>query len=157
MSDSEGKKAYEIGSGESFTDVSDVMLARARERCGNLTNVSLVQTAGEDLPTLEDASLDVVYSFACFIHLPQSVQKAYEREIVRVLRPGGLALIHVRHNQPLGHYYVRTYSGDSYNDERLDEIRRMSSVRDAQLIPIERSDDLVQDLDHRRWLLIRRS
>jgi SAM-dependent methyltransferase len=39
-----------------------------------------------------DASFDVVYNFSVFTHLSAPVQKAWAKELHRVLRPGGIAL-----------------------------------------------------------------
>jgi ubiquinone/menaquinone biosynthesis C-methylase UbiE len=136
-------------------DVSNVMLDRAVERCGALPNATFKQNNGIDLSEVKDSSVDVVYSFACFIHLPIDVQQGYEKEILRVLRPGGLGLIHVRHNQVLEHT-IRTYTGTSYSEERVQELRKLPNVKETKLIPIDRSDDLVENLEHRRWLLIQR-
>jgi SAM-dependent methyltransferase len=137
-------------------DVSDVMLAKAKERCSGIPNLNFLPNDGSDLTAISDASLDVVYSFACFIHLPEDVQRAYESEILRVLRPGGLSLIHVRYNQRLEHV-KRTYTGANYDLNRVAELARNPMVKSAELLPIERFDDLVENLDHRRWLLIQRN
>jgi ubiquinone/menaquinone biosynthesis C-methylase UbiE len=134
-------------------DVSNVMHDRAVERCEKLSNATFIQNNGNDLSAVKDSSIDVVYSFACFIHLPPDVQVSYEREILRVLRPGGLGLVHVRHNQVLEHT-IRTYTGTSYSEERVKEIQNLPNVKEATLLPIDRCDDLVENLDHRRWLLI---
>ena len=108
-------------------DVSNVMLEHATKRCHGISNAQFKQNSGSDLSQIGDASIDVVYSFACFIHLPIDIQQAYEKEVLRVLRSGGLALIHVRHNQVLEHT-IRTYTGASYSEERVQEIRRVPGV-----------------------------
>ena len=61
-------------------------------------------------------------------------------------------MIHVRYNQVLEHT-VRTYTGTSYSEER--ELRKYGNsptIKEAKLLPIDRSDDLVENLEHRRWL-----
>jgi ubiquinone/menaquinone biosynthesis C-methylase UbiE len=136
-------------------DVSDVMLTHAARRCAERKNVTFKCNSGLDLSILETESLDAVYSLACFIHLPIDVQQAYEKEIVRVLRPGGAALVHVRHNQKV-EKVKRTYTGANYDQSRVDQILKIPNVAAAELRPIERFDDLVANLDHRRWLVIRK-
>ena len=50
-------------------DVSNVMLDRAVERCGKITNAMFKQNNGNDLSEVQDASIDVVYSFAMLYSL----------------------------------------------------------------------------------------
>ena len=49
----------------------------------------------DPLPPLayDTASFDVIYSWSVWTHLPEDAQIAWLREVVRILRPGGLALI----------------------------------------------------------------
>ena len=49
--------------------------------------------SGLDLQGLEDESFDLVYSFATFFHLDWELVVQYFREIGRVLRPGGRAVL----------------------------------------------------------------
>lgn len=59
-----------------------------------VSNAELYITDGKTLP-LEDASVDVAYSFIVFMHLERiEVFHAYLSEIQRVLRPGGLAVLY---------------------------------------------------------------
>lgn len=74
-------------------DISPVMLDLARkhnnfgERCAYRLNTS------DDLVQLPSDSFDMVYSQIVLQHLPAPVACRYLSEFVRVLRPGGLALI----------------------------------------------------------------
>jgi SAM-dependent methyltransferase len=69
-------------------DVSASMVKKASDLTP-LPNVKFVHTAGTDLSLWQDASLDVVYSFLVFQHLPRSQVELYVKESWRVLRPGG--------------------------------------------------------------------
>jgi SAM-dependent methyltransferase len=40
-----------------------------------------------------DASLDVVYAFSVFTHLPEDLQAAWSAELARIVRPGGHVLL----------------------------------------------------------------
>lgn len=51
-------------------------------------------TRGYDLPDVDDASLDLVFTFDCFVHVEPEGILAYLHEIERVLRPGGRAVVH---------------------------------------------------------------
>jgi ubiquinone/menaquinone biosynthesis C-methylase UbiE len=70
-------------------DVSQNMLGHAREALQRHGNVSLVHLNGFDLAGIADASQDVVYCTAVFMHLDEWDRYRYVTEFFRVLRPGG--------------------------------------------------------------------
>jgi len=70
-------------------DVSPRMLEHARQALSHLPNVSLQLVNGHDLHALEDASIDVVYCTAVFMHLDEWERYRFITEAYRVLRPGG--------------------------------------------------------------------
>jgi len=49
------------------------------------------------LPSLEDQSVDYVWSYDTFVHFPTLLMDTYVREIGRILRPGGTLHIHYAH------------------------------------------------------------
>ena len=72
-------------------DVSDAMVARARERLAAIPHAHAHAGSGSDLAQFADASFAFVYSYAVFQHIPsRDVVFNYLREAVRVLEPGGL-------------------------------------------------------------------
>jgi SAM-dependent methyltransferase len=79
------------------TDVSREMLTRARGNLRGSDNVEFLEVSGDgDLP-LEDASADAVFSYITMQHVPTvAAQERYFAEALRVLRPGGWALIQYR-------------------------------------------------------------
>jgi SAM-dependent methyltransferase len=79
------------------TDVSQEMLTRARGNLRDRDNVDFLEVSGEgDLP-LDDASVDAVFSYITMQHVPTvAAQERYFTEALRVLRPGGWALIQYR-------------------------------------------------------------
>ncbi|PIQ76868.1 hypothetical protein COU78_01050 [Candidatus Peregrinibacteria bacterium CG10_big_fil_rev_8_21_14_0_10_49_24] len=78
-------------------DISEKMIAQAKQDNSDLHNVTFVQTSGEDLAQVPSASLDFCFSFIVFQHIPfKKVIRSYFREIERVLKPGGLAKVQVR-------------------------------------------------------------
>ena len=77
-------------------DVSVEMIEQGRAALADLDNVELHVGNGRDLSEIADASIDVVYSFIVFQHIPDpEVTCGYIREIGRVLRPGGWTVFQV--------------------------------------------------------------
>jgi SAM-dependent methyltransferase len=70
-------------------DISPTMLARARELVP-AHGVELVLNERPDLSRWPDASFDLTYSSLVLQHLPTALALGYLRELVRVLRPGGV-------------------------------------------------------------------
>lgn len=52
------------------------------------------QTSGYEMDGVETASVDMVFTFDVFVHLEKEGIKAYLLEIERVLKPGGVAVVH---------------------------------------------------------------
>jgi ubiquinone/menaquinone biosynthesis C-methylase UbiE len=77
-------------------DVAESMIARTRRRCedAGLANVSYVLGNGRDMSAIPDASLDVVFSYDVFVHIALEDTVAYLQEIARILRDGGVVILH---------------------------------------------------------------
>lgn len=79
------------------TDVSSEMLTRARQHLADLPNVTLVQLPGDGTLLSRDASVDLVFSYITLQHVPSAqAQLRYLTESIRLLRPGGQAVIQLR-------------------------------------------------------------
>jgi ubiquinone/menaquinone biosynthesis C-methylase UbiE len=72
-------------------DVSVNMLRHAKAACAaaSVSNVDFFHLNGSDLTGIPDASFDVVYCTAVFMHLEEWDRYRYVREAFRVLKPGG--------------------------------------------------------------------
>jgi ubiquinone/menaquinone biosynthesis C-methylase UbiE len=81
------------------TDISRGVIACAQHINGapNLTYVRNEQTG---LRPIDDASIDLVYSFAVFQHLLKEQTLAFFREFRRVLKPGGTGVCHTILQEP---------------------------------------------------------
>ena len=75
-------------------DVTERTLALCRERLGANGNVRFIRGHGSDVPGVADGSVDRVWSFDVFVHIAPLDVAGYLTEIARVLRPGGIAVIH---------------------------------------------------------------
>ena len=76
---------------------------RAREHNGGLDNVEWVHGDGLTLGGIADGSADACLSWVVFQHIPDpEVTLGYIREVGRVLRPGGWAVLQVS-NDPEVH------------------------------------------------------
>jgi ArsR family transcriptional regulator len=91
-------------------DQSDTMLEAARKRLASHENVDFVRSDLESL-ALDDASVDAVVAALVFHHI--SDPAAALREIARVLRPGGVAIIvdmvrhaHAEFRSKMGHVHL---------------------------------------------------
>ncbi len=72
-------------------DVSSEMVDLAKRNLADAPNASVSRSSGSDLRDFDDASVDFVYSYAVFQHIPsREVVLSYLREAVRALKPGGV-------------------------------------------------------------------
>jgi ubiquinone/menaquinone biosynthesis C-methylase UbiE len=77
-------------------DISDVMIARARERCSGLANVTLAVSSGRDLASVRNSSIDLILAADVFPYLVQAGPGLVERHLsegARVLKPGGSLVV----------------------------------------------------------------
>jgi len=84
-----------VGRAKSVTlvDLNATCIDVCRDRFGRHDEVAFIVNDGHSLP-VDDASIDVIWSFGSFVHFDQRDVDAYLGEFRRVLRPGGRFLIH---------------------------------------------------------------
>jgi len=74
-------------------DISREMLSRARQMHTAQKNILWLLSNGADLTCVASDSMDFVFSYLVLQHLPQeALALQYIREMLRVLRPGGVFL-----------------------------------------------------------------
>src|SRR5690242_15368717 len=115
-------------------DVSDEMIALARERLRDIPTAHPHVTDGASLSEFPDAWFDFVYSYAVFQHVPsRDVIAAYMRETHRVLKPGGFARLQFN-GMP-----ARDTSFDTWAGARItsSEIVEFTQMHDIQLLALE--------------------
>ena len=129
--DPRGKTALEIGCGigriarwmaQDFAqyvgvDVSPEMIRKASSY--NLTRAQFQAVSGGDLAGIPNESVDFVWSFAVFQHVPD--KRAifnYFQEAARVLRPGGIFRLHMKGlwTLPLGRLMLEAGFPERYTD-----------------------------------------
>lgn len=76
-----------------LADISRRMLEMAHERLGGQPSVRLVRATPRGVPELGSASLDLVYSVLVLQHVEREDAFCMLRDILRMLRPGGLAYV----------------------------------------------------------------
>lgn len=78
-------------------DISQVMIERAKTYWEKFANVEFIASNGGDLRPIENGIIDFVFSFYVLNHVVNpDIVINYIRETARVLKPGGLALLHFR-------------------------------------------------------------
>jgi ubiquinone/menaquinone biosynthesis C-methylase UbiE len=101
-------KALEIGCGEGkyseklaplctaliCADVSGRMIERAKQRLHGFTNIEFAKLNGLDLSQFASESINLIFSFDCFVHIEIEDVYYYLQEIKRVLKPEGRGLLH---------------------------------------------------------------
>jgi len=115
-------------------DVSDEMIALARERLRDTPNAHPHVSDGASLAQFPDESFDFVYSYAVFQHVPsREVIYAYMRETHRVLKTGGLARLQFN-GMPAAETSFNTWSGARVTSS---EILEFTQMHDIQLLALE--------------------
>jgi len=82
-------------------DISEAMVARAREANADVANCTFAANAATDLRDFPDASFDMVYTRRVLQHLPDDPTiHRYVAELVRVLAPDGLLVFQLPSHIP---------------------------------------------------------
>ena len=104
-------------------DISNEMLAMARQRLRDLPNAHIHATTGSDLNMLADNYFDFVYSYTVFQHIPSpEIVLNYLREAQRVLKPGGILCCQLRGAPPIPSEMqreARTWTGCHFSAEEI--------------------------------------
>jgi SAM-dependent methyltransferase len=75
-------------------DISATCVEHCSRRFSNNPRAQFVVGSGSDLAALADNSIDAVWSFDVFVHINAAEVDRYASELKRVLRPGGVGVIH---------------------------------------------------------------
>ncbi len=75
-------------------DLSEACITSCKERFSGLDNTSFAVNDGLSLGAAEDGDFDMVFSFDSLVHANLDVHQTYIPQIIRKLRPNGIAFIH---------------------------------------------------------------
>jgi len=125
-------------------DVSDEMLALARQNLRDVPNARLARNSGSDLAAFPSRYFDFVYSYAVFQHIPSvEVVSRYLEESVRVLKPGGVLCCQVRGGELRPEDYTRhdpTWVGCLFPYQKVFEVSRQCGLHLLQISGIDRQE-----------------
>jgi ubiquinone/menaquinone biosynthesis C-methylase UbiE len=114
-------------------DVSDAMIARAKDKLRDIPNAQPHAIGGSDLKLFPDDHFDFVYSYAVFQHIPDpAVVFSYLRETIRVLKPGGIARLQIN-GLPKSSKAYTTWEGVRIS---ADEIHALTREHNIQLLAL---------------------
>jgi len=115
-------------------DVSDEMIARAKENLAGVAHAHVHTGTGATLDQFASESFDFVYSYAVFQHIPErEAVMSYLRETLRVLKPGALARLQLNGLPPTTRAYT-TWEGVRIGAHEIREFARQHNV---QLLALE--------------------
>ena len=118
-------------------DIGENCVAACCERFAMSPHVEVYLNDGYTLPTVADRSVDLVFSFDSLVHVDEQVMRSYLREIRRVLRRGGRAVLH--HSNLAAQRRALWYS------RRLGRCGRDTTVSGALVTEWARAADLSVD------------
>jgi len=122
-------------------DVSDEMLALARQNLRDVPHAHLHRNSGSDLAGFPPAHFDFVYSYAVFQHIPSvEVISRYLEESTRVLKAGGVLCCQLRGGELRPEDHAKkdpTWVGCVYPYHLVFEICRKSGLHLLQISDID--------------------
>jgi SAM-dependent methyltransferase len=75
-------------------DISSTCIEHCRKRFAREPHAQFFVGSGRDLADVATGSIDAIWSFDVFVHINAAEIAGYLDDFVRVLRPGGIAVIH---------------------------------------------------------------
>jgi SAM-dependent methyltransferase len=118
-------------------DVSDRMIERAKRNLHGVENVTLHASDGSSLSQFRTGSVDFIYSFAVFQHIPsREIVMNYLDEGARVLTPGGMFVFQVNGLRD------SSGGGSTWNGVRIvsEEILAFAAQKDLLLLQLNDKD-----------------
>ena len=118
-----------------LVDVSGSMLRRARRAFRGVANADFVKTTGSSLSAIDDATVDVVYSFLVLQHIEREDVIRYFDEIRRILKPHGVFRFQVPNLTDLGQLNTYVDYAIGTNSRSLGHMRYYTVEELSVLLP----------------------
>lgn len=116
-------------------DISNELLNIAYNRLVkkySFNNIDFIECNGLDLYYIIDSFIDIVFEYIVFQHIPsEDVIKNYIKEINRVLKPNGIAVLHGRDIEGIN--TNNNYSGNTWHGCRFGPKLVKESIKDTFL------------------------
>ena len=113
-------------------DVTAECVEQCRARFAGNEKLSVILNNGASLRKIGAQSVDVIWSFDVFVHLSAAAIEQYVGQFPRILKPGGLAVIH--------HARAGAYAPGWRSNVTIEDVRR--SARSAGLQVVEEIESL---------------
>ena len=120
-------------------DVSPAMINMAKIYGKDIFNAEYQVSNGRDLASIENESIDGVYSMVTFQHIPQEAFKGYIKEVGRVLKMGGKFRFQ---------YVEGKNDGILTHDNKKDDVIKWLEESGFEVLKVE------EKLMHHRWTWI---
>ena len=115
-------------------DVSPLMIQRARQRLGHLSNIAFHEGRGSDLSTLPATSADLVFTYIVFQHIPsREAVRSYLVDAARVMKDGAAIKFQVNGDQSPSYL---AHERDTWLGETFSESDIAGILAHAGLTPI---------------------
>ena len=123
-------------------DFSAAMLAEAQAANAAIAHLQFLPNRGDDLPGIDDRSIDLIYSNIVLQHVPRKIQRALLVEFCRALKPGGVLVFQTPshpNTQTLHGFFHRLFGNGIFNVARR---LRYGARRVMEMHTLEQSEVL---------------
>lgn len=77
-----------------LVDLTEEALEYCRKRLAQFSHCHFIYGNGRDIPEIEPASIDYIWSFDVFVHISPRDAESYIQEFARILKVNGIGIIH---------------------------------------------------------------
>ena len=140
-----------------LVDISPSCIEFCRKRFDDKTNIDYFLGTGFALPHYADDAIDFVWSYDSFVHMDREVILGYLREMKRVLKRGGRAILHHGNIENLEGHVQSEHQGwrSAMNEPLMRELARDAGLSvvsqftywdEAKMIGVPRFGDKITHL-----------
>lgn len=114
-------------------DISPNCLEYCRKRFDGKSNIDYFLGTGSSLPRHMDDVVDFVWSYDSFVHMDRDVILGYLKDMKRVLKPGGRAILHHANIEKLEGHVQSEHQGwrSAMNEQLMRELAREAGLNVA--------------------------